>query len=134
MKNEHDALDIVSEAAYRAMCKLHTLRNKDSFRPWMTRIVVNCAVDFVRRGQPDYIEDVFPELEQTSESELCCEDSLDLYDALDCLSAAEKSCVVLKFFEGYTFRELAAMLDEPESTVKSRVSRALKKMAQMLEE
>lgn len=50
VKNEHDALDIVSESAYRGLKELHTLRSPEFFRTWMTRIVVNCAIDLVRKS------------------------------------------------------------------------------------
>ena len=135
VKNEQDALDIVSEAAYRGLLGLHTLKSRESFRPWMTRIVVNCALDLLRRGRrTEYIEDLPPQSEPVSDAEPGCEDSLDLCAALDCLSGIEKSCVIVRFFEGYRFKELAEMLGEPESTVKTRVHRALKKMRAYLGE
>lgn len=135
VKNEHDALDIMSEAACRGLGRLHTLKNAGSFRAWMTRIVVNCAIDFLRSGSREvYLEDAAPQAASIPAAELMCEDSLDLYAALDALSARERTAIVLKYFEGYSFREAGEILGESESAVKSRVFRALKKMRSYLEE
>ena len=74
--------------------------------------------------------------------DISCVGQCSLTVALPIISACGVECSVLPSavlsthtygFEGYTFRELAAMLDEPESTVKSRVSRALKKMRKYLD-
>ena len=128
MKNEHDALDIMSEAACRGLGRLHTLKNAGSFRAWMTRIVVNCAIDFLRSGSREiYLEDAVPQAASIPAAEPVCEDSLDLY-------ARERTAIVLKYFEGYSFREAGEILGESESAVKSRVFRALKKMRSYLEE
>ena len=79
VKNEHDALDIVSESAYRGLKELHTLRSPEFFRTWMTRIVVNCAIDLVRKSSRVVsLEDAAPEAEAVSDEQLRCEDTLDL--------------------------------------------------------
>lgn len=49
VKNEHDALDIVGEAAYRGLKSLHTLQEPAYFDTWMTRIVINAAIDHLRK-------------------------------------------------------------------------------------
>lgn len=41
VKNEHDALDIVSEATYRGLQSLHTLREVDYMKTWFYRILIN---------------------------------------------------------------------------------------------
>ena len=101
----------------------------------MTRIVVNAALDFLRRSsRMSPVEDNVLELIPRDEKGLEPEASMDLYAALDCLSAKDRSCVVLKFFEEYTFAQISDILGEAEPTVKSRVYRSLAKMRAMLEE
>ncbi len=133
VKNEHDALDIVGEAAYRGLCRLHTLRSEEYFRTWMTRIVMNCSVDLLRRNGRSVSLDEAPEAAPPPGTSLEVEDSLDLYDALDSLSERDRSCVTLRYFEGYTFAEIAEVLGEPVPTVKARAYRALKKLRRELE-
>lgn len=134
VKNEHDALDIVGEAAYRGLCKLHTLKSPEHFRTWMTRIVMNCAIDHIRRSSRTVSLGEAPVAESWDSGETFrCEDNIDLYDALDSLSERDRTCIVLRFFEEYSFAEIARVLEEPESTVKARVYRTLKRLRVQLE-
>lgn len=61
------------------------------------------------------------------------EDTLDIYAALDALNERDRSGVMLRYFEGYSFPEIADILQEPVPAVKSRLYRALKKMRIVLE-
>lgn len=49
MRNEDDALDVVQESAYRAIRDCRKVRNKDYLSTWIYRIVVNTALDMLRR-------------------------------------------------------------------------------------
>lgn len=134
VKNEQDALDIVGDATYKALLNLKSLKNPEYFGTWMTRIVINCALDQLRRSsRVTFLDDALPpEQGPPDEAALEPEDSLDLYAALDALCERDRTCVVLHYFEGYTFENLALLLCEPESTVKSRLYRALGKMRTFL--
>ena len=50
VKNEQDALDIVGDATCKALLNLRSLKNPEYFGTWMTRIVINCALDQLRRS------------------------------------------------------------------------------------
>lgn len=100
VKNEHDALDIVGEAAYKGLRTLGTLREADYFDTWMTRIVINAAIDFTRsRSRVTLCEEPVLEVLAAPEEELTPEDSMDLYKALDALSEKDRICVTLRYFE-----------------------------------
>lgn len=134
VKNEHDALDIVGEAAYKGLRTLGTLREADYFDTWMTRIVINAAIDFTRsRSRVTLCEEPALEVLAAAEEELTPEDSMDLYKALDALSEKDRICVTLRYFEEQTFVQIAEILQEPETTIKSRLYRALRKMRVFLE-
>lgn len=134
VKNEHDALDIVGEATYKGLRTLGTLREADYFDTWMTRIVINAAIDFTRsRSRVTLCEEPALEFLAVPEEELTPEDSMDLYKALDALSEKDRICVTLRYFEEQTFVQIAEILQEPETTVKSRLYRALRKMRGFLE-
>ena len=48
--------------------------------------------------------------------------------AVEKLPAPERQCIALAYFGGHTYREVAARLDEPEGTVKSRIRSGLKRL------
>lgn len=130
VKNEHDALDIVGEAAYKGLRTLGTLRQPDYFDTWMTRIVINAAIDFTRsRSRVTLCEKPALEVLSAPEEDLTPEDSMDLYKALDALSEKDR----MRYFEEQSFVQIAEILQEPETTVKSRLYRALRKMRGFLE-
>ena len=133
VKNEQDALDIVSEATCKGLAHIKDLREPVYLKTWMTRIVINVALDFLRKNGrqaalQDYVleDDILPEREP--------EVNFDLYAALDGLSVEDKSFIILKYFEEYSFKEIARLFKMPESSVKSRVYRCLAKMRSYMEE
>ena len=52
--------------------------------------------------------------------------------ALEALPERERSAIQLAYFEGYTYREIAELQDEPEGTVKSRIRIGMKRMRKAL--
>lgn len=131
--NEQDALDIVSEAACKGLVKLHTLRDASQLDAWITRTVVNTAIDFTRRHHrclpvADEQLDTLASLPPPD-----VEEYLDLYAALDRLESDQKIYIILKYFEGYTLREMSDLLGQPEATVKSRLYRILSRLRQFLQ-
>ncbi len=133
VKNEQDALDIVSEATYKGLKSLHTLKRTEYFDTWMTRIVINTAADFLRKASHTVnLDEDALEIIPAPEADLKPEDSLDLFRAIDSLPERDRACVTLRYFEEYSFLKIAQILQEPESTVKSRLYRALGKMRQAL--
>lgn len=132
VKNEQEALDIVSEAVYRGLVHIRDLREPEFFKTWMTRIVINTALEMIRKNsrqtvlKDDMLEDV--DMEQMEQ-----EVRFDLYTALDALGAEDKSYIILKYFEGYSFKDISNLLEIPESTVKSKVYRCLEWMRKFME-
>lgn len=52
--------------------------------------------------------------------------------ALDCLQPSEKQLVILKYMEDWTYPQIAALLQMPESTVKTRARKALDQLKSIL--
>lgn len=132
VKSEQDALEIVSEATYKGFIHLEDLRKPEYFKTWMTRIVINSALELLRKRtyHSSFTDCIGPEaLSEPPDLDI----QYDLYAALDSLGAEDKSYVILKYFEGYSFREIADILKTPESTVKSRLYRCLGKMREYME-
>jgi|GEM_PF-6926975 len=51
VKNEQDALDIVSEATYKAYLSFERMKTPQYFESWLTRIVIHCALDRLNRNK-----------------------------------------------------------------------------------
>lgn len=132
VKNEQEALDIVSEATYRGLVHIRDLREPAYFKTWMTRIMINTALETVRKNSRQVV------LKETMSEDCDIEKleqeiQIDLYTALDALGAEDKSFIILKYFEGYSFKDISKILEMPESTVKSKVYRCLEWMRKYME-
>ena len=124
---EADAMDIVQEGAYKAMLKADTLREDSFAGTWVYRIMINEAKEYLRKSRLDRGE--------TDESLAAPEEhyrDMDLEKALDKLSKTEKAIIILRYYEDKQLSEMADILQENLSTVKSRLYRALRKLRETL--
>lgn len=125
VQNENDALDIVQETAYRAFKSIRSLKEPAYFKTWLLKITINSALDLLRKRQVTVaFEDA--EIEESYKDQLLLE--ISLRDLMARLDEAEKTVVLLKYYEDMTFQEIAKLLDIPLGSVKTTLYRALKKL------
>ncbi len=128
--NSDDALDIVQNGACRAIMAGKKLKNEQFVETWIYRIMLNEIFRFCKFNKNILIlpQDMLPETghEDTYEN-------FDLQVALDRLDPKDKLVVILKYFEDMKLSEIAQVLNEKESTVKSRLYRSLEKLKLQLE-
>jgi RNA polymerase sigma factor, sigma-70 family len=125
VKNVDDALDVVQESIYKAISTIDTLKNPDHLKTWFYRILVNSALDLLRKRKKLVIVDDEVLSSYDSGTFPNCED-IDLQKALDNLPVQYRSIVVLRFFEDLKIEEIAAILAENVNTIKTRLYKSLK--------
>lgn len=133
LKNREDAMDVVQESVYKAMSKCQHLKKADAVSSWMYKIVVNTALQTLRLRSraPLPLHDTEPPGPPERSGN---DPPADLAGALDQLEEKDRAVLILRYFEDKKLSEVALILDEKESTVKSRLYRALKKMKLNLEQ
>lgn len=119
VKNQQDALDIVDETVYKAYLNYKKLKKKEYFKTWITRILINCAIDFLKHRNK-YSEDIDINNFETLDKEY-----IDLYNGINLLSGVLKSIVILKYFQDLTIKEIGEILGMTESSVKNNLHKAL---------
>ena len=128
MKSEHDALDVVQESAYKAIRDCGQVKEQRYIGTWLYRIVVNTALDALRRrGREVALEEWQENSWQPSYA------GLELWEILDRLDEKERTVVVLRYFHDLKLEDIAGILGENVNTVKARLYRTLKKMRMELE-
>lgn len=137
-----DAEDVVQEAFVKAYTGLGRFREGASFRPWLLRIVTNEARNLHRgSGRRQAREHLAWQRTQPLLATASPDDAVltaarraALVSALGELPERDRQVVVCRHLLELDERETATVLGVPLGTVKSRLSRALRKLEQRLEE
>ena len=126
LRSDADCADAVQEALFKAWRSRDRLRDPQYFETWLTRILINECKQTLRRRRPEApLSEAIP---------APGDEGGPLREALWRLPERFRLPVVLKHMEGYSVREIAAMLSLPQGTVSWRLSRAMKLLRQYLEE
>ncbi len=140
------AADATQEAFISAYRKLHQFKG-DRFKSWLLRIVTNACYDELRRRQRrpasslEHEHRVTPmaglDLHSPQENPEHHAQRSELHTAIqDCITALpedQRAIEVLADVEGYAYQEIAEMLKLPLGTVKSRLSRARRRLRDCLQ-
>jgi len=136
LRNAAEAEDVAQEAMLRAYRNFHRLRNRDRFRGWIARMAWRLALDRIRAARRREsrelaAQEISPErgVENIVASR---EFELQVAHAMDALPEKLRLVMVLAAIEGYNTREVAALLEIPEGTVRSRLFLARKQLAESL--
>lgn len=121
--NEEDAKDIVQESVYKAIKNASKIEEASYIKTWIWRIVINTAVDFIRRNKKVIsIEEIFDSGKEDVYRDF------DTINALNVLDEKEKAVIILRFFEDKKISDVAEILHENISTVKTILYRSLRKL------
>jgi RNA polymerase sigma-70 factor (ECF subfamily) len=136
LRQREDAEDIAQETLTKAHRNLGQLRNRERLRAWLVRMSWRMAID--RRGSDlrrIVREQAANEVAAPPTSEelaLSAERAAQLWNAIDGLSEKLRIVVVLASIEGHDLDDVAAVLEIPEGTVKSRLFEARKQLRERL--
>lgn len=124
--HDWDCEDAVQEAVAKAYASADSLKNKEYFKTWLIRILINECYRILNKRKKLTPLDGIPEpaSEEPSYSEL--------YTAIQKLDKRSRVTVVLHYIEGYSTEEIGKMLKIPQGTVKSRLSKARKLLREEL--
>lgn len=133
MGNRAAALDATQETFLTLYRKANQYRAGAAVGTWLYRIAINTCYDLLRRERrrpsepiPDYLDPADP---TASDPFTSVELAAPIAAALGNLSADFRAVVILSDIEGYSLPDIAASLDLPIGTVKSRLFRARKQLA-----
>lgn len=128
LKNENDALEAVQETTCKAYVKLKSLKEPKYFNTWVTRILINCCIDEIKRKKKFvYLED-----EKTLDGKEQNTDYIEILNLLDRMEPRYKKIIILKYIEDLTTHDIAEILKCPEGTVKTWTSRALNQLRNLI--
>lgn len=137
VREQHLAEDILQEIFIRIYRKLRWLRQPELFRPWAYRIASREAFKHLKRERrwSDQVRDeLVLETIPAASTEVTFEPSLAgrLPALIENISPAGRAVIVLHYLDEMTIEDIAAILEIPIGTVKSRLSYGLKSLRQQI--
>jgi RNA polymerase sigma-70 factor (ECF subfamily) len=144
--NESDAEDVVQESFLRAYRQLDKFDERASFGTWLYRITANCSLDLVRSkkrrseqvtsADPDREDPILslPATAPSPEREAQSGEVRErVAEAMQELSAMERTAFVLRHYEGLCIEDVSKVLDCAPGAAKHSVFRAVQKLRRALE-
>lgn len=126
--------DLAQETFIKAYTNIRSFKGLSKFSTWLYRIAYNEFYSYSRKqkeerlleGTPEELDEPLGSYEESSNSKL------DINTALQRLNATERTIVTLYYLQDVPIKKIIEITDIPEGTIKSHLSRARTKMAQVL--
>ena len=114
--------DLAQDALVRAYVASGSFLGLSKFSTWLFRIAYNCYIDYCRKAKPEQtgVEEAraLP-AQETSDASFRYQ---QLYQALEKLPEKEKAAIALFYFEELSIKEISAILNIPQGTIKYHLS------------
>ena len=127
LKNDEDVADAIQDTILSCYENLKSLKQNRYFKTWMIRILINKCKDMIQKKKLVTYTDQMPETPFHEEKYA----AMEWIQALEPLDSKYRLVVLLYYMEGFGIREISDILDMKESTVKSRLYRGRKQIAEM---
>ena len=131
-QDHHLCQDAVQDAYLSVLQNIRQLRDPSAFTTWFTRIVINRCKKLLKQKRPQSLTEVVEQGKGPSTDGLEEKTGrrLELSKALLRLTDTDRTILSLREVQGYTYEEIAEILDIPMGTVKSRVANARRRLIQ----
>lgn len=125
VKNEEEALEIFQQTVLQAIESIHQLKNQAYFSTWLTRICINKALSALKKNKKLVVMDEVEERRTENDSSADIAQQLDVANALGLLPEKYKTALMLRFYQDFTVKQIAEVMNCPEGSVKTILHRGL---------
>lgn len=136
-------MDIIHDSYICVFQKLDNIKNAAGFKSYLRTTVANRCKNYLRKKKPLYLSDMTEdgtELELEDTDGVIPGELVGNEDVIECvrrvvesLPEEQRMCVILRYYDEMSLQEIADTLEVSLGTVKSRLSRASKKMRDEIE-
>lgn len=129
LHNQSDAEDILQDTLIQYLRTAPVLESPAHEKAWLLRVAGNLSKNLLRAHgyrQADQLEETLVAQER--------EDLSYVWEAVKALPVPYREAIHLFYYEGYSTAQIAQILDQKESTVRSRLKRGREKLKPLLEE
>lgn len=143
VKSDEDAMDIVHDSYICVFQSLDNIKNAAGFKSYLRSTVANRCKNYLKKAKPMHLSDMTEDGEDFELEDIDGEipdELLENKDVIECvrrvvesLPEEQRMCVILRYYDEMSLQEIADTLEVSLGTVKSRLSRASKKMRDEIE-
>lgn len=137
--NRKDSEDVVQETFINAYYSISTLKDPSMLKMWVSKIATNFAFKFYNANKKmmyieisDVAESFTDEGLTPEERVMKFDEQVAVYKALETLSFDYRTILVLRDVQGFSYNEIAEILNIPLGTVKSRINEARNQLRKKL--
>lgn len=130
-----EAEDVMQEAFLTAFNKIDTFSGEVNFGGWLKKIVVNRALDVIRKRKVflEEIDDTTTSIIDDKDDRETAQDKVDMIKyVVSGMSETHRVLLTMHLFEGYPHEEIAEMLNMSHGAVRTGYARAKKKLQEEL--
>lgn len=131
VQNKENALDVVQNAICTALEKCDSIRNPNAIKTWVYRVVVNEALQLLRKNKREIVWDPV-EMPEEIYLEAPWEEVQEIYDKVQKLPPPVKTIILLRFYEDLSLKEISRVTGLNINTVKSRLYRGLEQLGKSM--
>jgi len=135
LKDEFEAEDIMQEAFLTAFTKLNSFKGEVTFGAWLKRIVINKSLTQLKKNNryEDVKMEVIPNYEIVEEKiDYTTLKASSVVDKINSLKQNYQLILTLNLIEGYDYEEISEIMGYTNENVRTTISRAKKKLKQVL--
>lgn len=131
LKNDDDTCDAIQETLVSAYKNLKSLREPQYFSSWIIKILINKSYDIIRKNKKVKYLNEKMQIEEETYYDIYSSES-ELENVLTQLDENLRLVVVLYYYDDLSVADISKILNIPEGTVKSRLSRARDKIYKII--
>lgn len=142
LNNQADTDDVTQEIFVTVYLKLSTFKGKSSLKSWIYSIAANKCKDYLRNHRLRHIklieritrQPIFPKVNDVPEEYKQGSMKEGLFEKVIELPIKYREVVILYYFKELSIKEISFILNEKETTLQSRLSRARSKLRDSINE
>lgn len=142
-QNAYDAEDVTIQTFSRAFSKLDTYKEEYKFKTWLITISKNIHIDILRKRnssiRSEFIDRDEEKVRKVVDKNLSPEDALikkqnlvELLKYIKLLKPHYQEMINLRYFQEMSYKEMATYIGEPMSTIKVKLLRARRLLADII--
>lgn len=131
--NSNGAEDIVQEVFMKCYKVRNTFKDEEHLKYWLIRVTINQSINCIKHNKKETLLD-FNHISNLPDIKENNNDTEDIYILLNQLKETYKTILLLYYYDNYSIKEIANILNISETNVTTRLERARIKLKTIINE